>query len=117
MREHAVERTRHAAEIERLDQRSGELDLPIRQEAAELLLGRSCTMRELLLVRAKRSQDPVCAENSLDDLSTKATHELVLQIGLADVEPKTLHLGATEVGTEAGPLERTLQLALLTRVA
>src|SRR5262245_58249647 len=38
--EHAGERARHAADIERLDQRPKQLDLPVGREAAQLLSGR-----------------------------------------------------------------------------
>src|SRR4051812_1501981 len=117
MREHAVERARYAAEIKRLDQRRREPDLPVVQEAAELFLGGPSAMRELLLVGAKRSQHAVGGEDCLHDRGTKATDQFVLQIRLADVEAEPFHLGAAEIEPEAGPLESTPQLALLSRVA
>jgi hypothetical protein len=117
MREHAVERARYAAEIKRLDKRRREPDLPVVQEAAELFLGAPSAMRELLLIGAKRSQYPVRGEDCLHARGAKTTDQLVLQIRLADVEAEPFHVGAAEIGTEAGPLESTPQLALLARVA
>jgi hypothetical protein len=116
MREHAVERTRYAAEIKRLDQRPRESDLPVVQEAAELFLGGPWAMRDLLLVGAKRPQYPVLGEDCLHGRGAKATDQLVLQIRLADVEAEPFHPAAAEVKLEAGPLESTPQLALLPRV-
>jgi hypothetical protein len=43
--EHAVQWARYAAEIERLDQGRCESDLPVGEEAAELFLGDSRSMR------------------------------------------------------------------------
>ena len=117
MREHAVEWARYAAQVKRLDQGRRQSDLPVGQEAAELFLGTPFAMRELLLVGAKRTQYPVRLQDRLDDGGAKATDQLVLQIGLADVEAEALHLGTAEIETEAGPLESTPQPALFARVA
>jgi hypothetical protein len=117
MREYTVERARYLAEIERLHERRGESNLPVRQEATQLLLGSSGPMRRLFLVGTKRSQLPVRAQDLLHHGSTKATDQLVFQIPVAHVEPESFHLRAAEIGTKAGALKRTPELALLSRVA
>src|SRR4051794_15342681 len=99
MREDAVERPGYAAQIERLDQRRRKPDLPVGQEPAELFLGPSRSMRGLLLVGAKRSEDPVRREDRLDGWGAEATDQLVLQIRLAHIEPEPFHPGATHAGT------------------
>jgi hypothetical protein len=117
VREHAVERARHATEIERLDQRPGELDLPVREEAAELLLRRPASMRQLLLVGTKRAQVPVFRQDFLDSRGTQTANELVLEIPVAHVEAEPFHLRAAKIATKAAPLERAAQSTLLSRVA
>jgi hypothetical protein len=117
VREHAVERARCTAEIERLHKRRCESNFPVGEEAAELLLSRPCSMRGLLLVGAKRSQLPMRGEDLLHHTGTEATDQLVLQIRLAHIEAEPLHVGAAEVATEAGALESEPQRALLSRVA
>src|SRR4051794_35034111 len=101
MREDAVERAGYAAQIERFDQRRRKPDLPVGQEPAELFLGAARPMCGLLLIGAKRSEDPVRGEDRLDGWGAEATHQLVLQIRLAHIEPEPFHPGATQVGTEA----------------
>src|SRR4051812_49252562 len=73
-------------------------------------------MRGLLLVRAKGLQLPVRGQHFLHGWGTEAADQLVLQVPVAHEEAELLHLGAVEVGTEAGALERAPELALLARV-
>ena len=54
---------------------------------------------------------------SSTDVGTKAADQLVLQVGDTHVEPESLHVGASELGAEAGALERAPERVLLTRVA
>src|SRR5947208_4498572 len=112
MREHAVQRTRHARQIERLDERRREGDLPVREKASQLFLHGAAAMRRLLLVGAERSQQPVGGEDALHRLDAEATDQLVLQVTLADEEAEPLHPCAVEVGADTGPLERAAKRAL-----
>ncbi len=117
VREHAVERMRDPVEVERFHERRCEPDLPVREEAAELLLGRPRAMRGLLLVRPERSQPPVRGEDLLHHGSTEGTNQLVLQIRLAHVKAEPLHVAAAEVATEPGAFESEPDPALLSGVA
>jgi hypothetical protein len=119
MRKYTIERPRHACELQRLHEQPGVADLPAAvgaDEAPKLLLAAPCSPRRLLLERAERSKLAL----SLDDLfhsdGTKAADQLVLQVDDADVEPECLHLGATKVGAEAGPLQTAPEVALLAGV-
>lgn len=114
--EHTVERARHPAEVERLDERRGESDLPVVEEAVELFLGRPCSMRGLLLVRAERRQPSVRGENLLHGGDAEAADELVLQVCFTHVETEPFHVGAAEVETEAGAPKSTPKVALFSCV-
>ena len=63
---------RYSVEVERLDERRGEIDLPVGEEPTELLLGFASPVRGLLLVGAERPQLPVAAKMS----STASTPRL-----------------------------------------
>jgi hypothetical protein len=117
VREYTVKRARYSGEIERLHERRRESDLPVGQEAAQLFLGGSGSMRRLLLVGAKRSQLPVGGQDLLHYGSTEATDQLVLEILFAYVEAESLHLRAPEIDTKARALESTPERRLLARVA
>jgi hypothetical protein len=116
VREHTVERPRHPAEIERLDERRREADLPVRQEAAQLVLDRPVPVRGLLLVGAKRSKLAVSGEDLLHGRSAKAPDQLVLQIPVAHVEAEAFHLRSAELDTEPRALQSTPEPVLLTGV-
>src|SRR5262249_37082494 len=103
--------------IERLDQRLREPDLPVREEAPKLRLGRPCPMRGLLLVGAERTQPPVRGEDILHGRGTEGADELVLEIPLADVEAEPFQLGTAEVASEAGALESAPKRPFLSLVA
>ena len=117
VREYEVERARYPAEVERLHERRRESDLPVRQEAAQLFLGRPGPMRGLLLVGPKRSQLPMRGQDLLHHGSTERTDQLVLEIPFAHVEAKSFHVRAAEIDTEAGALKSTPEHALLSGVA
>src|SRR3954464_11539267 len=74
-------------------------------------------MHALLLVGAKRSQDPVLREDCLHGRGAEAPDELVLQVRLADVEAQPFQPAPVGIQTQPGPLERAPQLALLSCVA
>lgn len=114
--EHALQCARYAAKLERLHERRCESDLPVREEAPKLFLGRPCSVRWLLLVGAKRSQLPIRGEDLLYDLGAKTADQLVLQIPIAHEEAKSLHPSAVEVLTEASALEGATERSLLPRV-
>ena len=73
-------------------------------------------MRRLLL---QRRNDPKLTL-SVDDLfhggGTEGADQLVLQVCDAHVEAQRFHVGASEVGAEAGPLETAPEVALLSGV-
>jgi hypothetical protein len=119
MRKDAIERPRHAREVQRVDQHPRVADLAAAvgaDEAPELRLAAPSLPRRLLLEGAERSKLAL----SLDDLfhsgGTKAADQLVLQVGDADVEPEGFHVGPTQVGTEAGPLQTAPEVDLLAGV-
>ena len=116
MSEHAVEWTRHPIEVERIDERRCELNLPVSEEATELFLGAPCSMRGLLLVRAERNQLPMRGEDFFHYVGAETTNQLVLQIRFAHVESEAFHVGAFEVVTEAGPLKSKPEVALFSCV-
>jgi hypothetical protein len=120
VREHAVERPGHSGEIKRADEQARVETLSAGsgpQETAKLVLGAPSLLRRLLLKNAERSELTL----SIDDLfhrgGAEGADQLVLQIGDAHVETERFHLGAGQVGAEAGPLETTPKVALLGGVA
>ncbi len=85
-------------------------------EAPKLRLAAPSLPGGLLLERAERSKLTL----SLDDLfhtgGAKAADQLVLQVGDAHIEAECLHVGPTEVGAEAGPLQIAPEVGLLAGV-
>ena len=119
MREHAVERARHPAEIERLDEQTRVPDLPAAaaaHEAPELLLDRPSLPLGLLLERAKRAKVSLRVDNLFHGGGAEGADQLVLEVGVAHVEAEPFHIGAREFGAEARPLETAPELALLCSV-
>jgi hypothetical protein len=119
MSKYTIERPRHARELQRVDQQPRVPDLAAAvgaDEAPKLRLAAPSSPGRLLLEGAERSKLTL----SLDDLfhtgGTKAADQLVLQVGNAHIEPECLHLGATEVGAKAGPLQTAPEVALLAGV-
>jgi hypothetical protein len=119
MSKYTLERPRHARELQRVDQQPRVADLAAAvgaDEAAKLCLAASSSPGRLLLERAERSELAL----SLDDLfhtgSTKAADQLLLQVGDAHVEAERFHVGPTEVGTQASPLQTAPEVGLLAGV-
>jgi hypothetical protein len=119
MSKYQVKRPRHSGEIERIDEQTRVSDLSpaaAAHEAPKLLLSGPSLPRSLLLERAEGPELTL----SLDDLfhggGTESADQLVLQVCDAYVETQQLHVGASEVGAEAGPLETAPELALLSGV-
>jgi hypothetical protein len=119
MSKQTIYRLRHARELQRVDQqpRVPELAAAVgAEEAPKLLLAGPSSPGRLPLERAKRSKLTLRLDDLFHTGGTKAADQLVLQIGDAHIEPECLHLGPTEVGTEAGPLQTAPEVALLTSV-
>jgi hypothetical protein len=74
---------------------------------------RPSSPRRLLLEGAERSEISLSVDDLFDGGGTEGADQLVLQVGDAHVETESLHIGASEVGAEAGPLETALEVALL----
>ncbi len=119
MSKHQVERPRHLGEIERLDEQTRVPDLPAAaaaHEAPELLLvGPSAPLR-LSLEGAEGSKVALSVDNLFHAGGTKDTDQLVFQVCDAHVETESFHVGALEVGSEAGPLESASKVVLLSGV-
>jgi hypothetical protein len=119
MSKYQVKRPRHSGELERIDEQTRVSDLSpaaAAHEAPKLILSGPSLPRSLLLERAEGPELTL----SLDDLfhggGTESADQLVLQVCDAHVETQPLHVGASEVGAEAGPLETAPELALLSGV-
>ena len=120
MGQRPLERPRHLAEIQRIDEQPRVPDLPTAaaaHEAPKLLLSCALSPLWLLLQCAKRSQLALSLNDPFHRLGTQSTDQLVLQVCRADEEAQPLHVGAGEPGAEAGPLEAAPEVILLPGVA
>ena len=114
-----VERPRHLGEIERIDEESRVPDLPpaaAAHEAPKLVLGGPSLPRSLLLEGAERPKLTLSVDDLFHGGGTERADQLVLQVCVARVETQPFHFDAGEVGAEAGPLETTPEVALLSGV-
>jgi hypothetical protein len=114
-----VKRPRHLGEIQRIHEQTRVSDLPAAaaaHEAAKLLLGRSCLPRRLLLESAKGSEVTLRVDDLFHRGGAESPDQLVLQVCDAHVETQPFHIGAFEVGAEAGPLETAPEVALFCSV-
>jgi len=119
MSQDTIERPRHARELQRVDQQPRVPDLPAAvgaEEAPKLLLAAPSLPGRLLLERAERSKLTLGLDDLFHTGGTKAADQLVLQVGDAHIEPEGFHVGATEVGADAGPLQTAPEVALLAGV-
>lgn len=120
MSKHQVERPGHVVEIERVDEQARVPDLPpgaAAEEAPKLVLGGPSLPRGLLLQGAERSELTLTVDDLLHRGGTESADQLVLQVRHAHVETESFQIGASDGGTEAGPLEATPEVALLCSVA
>jgi hypothetical protein len=124
VRENGVERARHLGEVEGVDEEAGVLDLPATadaEEAAELGFGAEPAPGGLVLQGAERAQIALGVHNLFDAGGAEGTDQLVLEIGVADVEAAAFHVGAGQRGVVgergAGPLEGAAEVVLLRSVA
>ncbi len=116
MSKYQVKRPGHFGEIKRLDEQARVSDLAAAatsHEAPKLLLSAPSLPRRLLLEGAEGSKVSLCVNDLLHGSGTKSADQLVLQVCDAHVETESFHLAASEVGSEAGPLETAAELALL----
>jgi hypothetical protein len=72
--------------------------------------------RRLLLQRPEGSKVTLPLGDLLHTVGAKSTDQLVLEVLDADVEAQRLHVGASEMGPEPGPLETAPEVILLSRV-
>jgi hypothetical protein len=120
MSKYAVQRPGHASEIQRFDEQACVSDLPAAAAAHEppkLRLNGSSLPRRLFLEGAEGSKVTLRADDVLHQGGTESADQLVLQVRDAHVETAPFHFRAIEVGAETGPLESTLEVALLSLVA
>ena len=116
MSKYQVKRPRHLGEIKRLDEQTRVADLPsaaAAHEAPKLLFSGPSLPRSLLLEGAEGSKLFLSVNDLFHGGGTKGADQLVLQVRDAHIETESFHVGASEVGAEAGPLETALELALL----
>ena len=116
MGEHQVERPRHVIEVERVDEEARVADLPAAaaaHEAPKLLLRRAAMPRRLLLQGAEGAKLSLGVDDGFHRCGAERADQLVLEICVAPVEAEPFHIGASEVGAEAGPLETAAEVALL----
>jgi hypothetical protein len=116
MSQYEVERSRHLGEIKCLDEQTCVSDLPAAAAAHEtpkLLLRASSLPRRLLLESAEGSKVSLVIDDLFHRGGTERADQLVLQVVDAHVETESFQAGASEAGTETGPLESALEVALL----
>src|SRR2546422_3418971 len=116
MSKYTVQRPRHSGEIQRLDEQACVSDLPAAaaaHEAPKLLLSGPSLPRGLLLEGAERSKVTLTLDDLFHGSGAEGADQLFLQVCDAHVETESLHIGASEVGAEAGPFETALEVALL----
>jgi len=119
MSKYTIQRPRHARELQRVDQQPRVADLAAAvgaDEAPKLRLAAPCSPGRLLLEGVERSKLTLGLDDLFHTGGTEAADQLVLQVGDAHIEPECLHLDATEVGAEAGPLQTAPEVGLLTGV-
>jgi len=120
VRKYTVKRARHLGEIERIDEQPSVVDLSAAagsHEAPKLRLNRAPLLRGLLLEGAERSKVTLGVHDLFHGGGTEGADQLVLQVCDAHVETEPFHLGASQVGAEAGPLETAPEVAFLSGVA
>src|SRR5439155_14310527 len=116
MSKYTVQRPGNAGEIQRLDEQGRVSDLPpgaAAHEPSKLLLSCPSEPCRLLLECTERSKVTLSVDDLFHGGGTEGADQLVLQVRHAHVETESLHIGASEVGAEAGPLETALEVPFL----
>jgi hypothetical protein len=105
--------------MQRVDEQARVSDLPASattHEAPKLLLGGPSLPRRLLLEGAERSKLTLGVEDLFHGGDTERADQLILQVCHAHVEAECFHIGATEVGAEAGLVESAPEVPFLSGV-
>src|SRR5215204_3407061 len=105
--------------MQRLDEQARVSDLPASattHEAPKLLLSGPSLPRRLPLEGAERSKLTLGVEDLFHTGGTERPDQLILQVCDAHVETERFHIGASEVGAEAGPLETAPEVTFLSGV-
>ena len=116
MSKYTLLRPRHSCEMQRLDEQARVSDLPASattHEAPKLLLSAPSSPRRLPLEGAERSKLTLGVEDLFHGGGTERADQLILQVCDAHVETERFHIGATEVGAEAGTLETAPEVNFL----
>jgi hypothetical protein len=111
-----VKRPRHLGEIERVDEETRVANLPpaaAAHEPPQLLLHGPSLPRRLLLEGAEGPKVSLSLNDVFDAGRTESADQLFLQVCDANVETQPFHIGPSEAGAEAGPLETAPELDLL----
>jgi len=115
MGEQAVQRPRHPCELQGVDEQPRVSDLAAASrahEAPQLLLSGPSSLGRLLLEGAERPELTLSVDDLFHRGGAEGADQLVLQVCDAHVEAERLHIGATEVGAEAGPRQTAAEVAL-----
>src|SRR5829696_1432912 len=105
--------------MQRVDEQARVSDLPASattHEAPKLLLSGPSLPRRLLLEGAERSKLSLGVEDLFHGGDTERADQLILQVCDAHIETERFHIGATEVGAEAGPLDTVPEVTFLSGV-
>ena len=116
MSKQTVQRPRHLSEIQRIDEQARVSDLPAApaaQKASKLLLVGPSLPRRLLLEGAEGTKITLGLDDLFHGSGAERADQLLLQVRDANVETESFHVGASEIGAEAGPLETAPEVALL----
>jgi hypothetical protein len=114
--EDTVQRPRHLGELQGVDEQTGVSDFAAAaaaHEAPKLLLIAPSFPRRLLLEGAERAKLALTLNDLFHGGGTESANQLVLQVCDAHVETESFHIGAGEVGAEAGSLETAPEVTLL----
>ncbi|MBA3735748.1 MAG: hypothetical protein H0W90_11230 [Actinobacteria bacterium] len=104
------------SEIERIDEQARVSDLSAAtasHEAPKLLFVRPTLPRRLLLEGAERSEVTLGVHDLFHRGGAESADQLVLEVCDAHVKTQLFHVDPCEIRAQAGPLETTLELALL----
>jgi len=119
MPNHRVERPRHLLELKRLDEQTRVSDLAAAaaaEEASKLFLGRSVAPWRLALEAPEGAEVALGIDDFFDRGDAECADQLFLEIRDADEKAQPLHLRASEIVAEAGPLETAPEIPLLAGV-
>ncbi len=119
MREDRVQRPGNAGEIERVDEHRRVLDLAAAtaaHESPELRVSGTSVLRRLLLQGAERPHLTLLADDLLDRGRPEGPDQLVLEVGVAHVEPKCFHLHLREVAAQPGATQSSAEVIHLAGV-